>query len=163
MSVWKEYQIIGDSSQRKRINPPYRPKVVQEKEQQRIANLQKARNERANQRYILANGTLAERSKYHQEFSNSLKAHQQQQNEIKQKEREMDQALNSSVHAADIAKFQQYDARDRAYRERSKEFQQQNKLITEQMKERRAQEKTLYNKDPLISNEFLESFGHEPI
>jgi hypothetical protein len=35
--------------------------------------------------------------------------------------------------------------------------------MTYESKERKAQEKTLYNKDPLISNEFIESFGHEPV
>jgi hypothetical protein len=31
------------------------------------------------------------------------------------------------------------------------------------MKEKKLQEKILYNKDPLISKEFIDSFGHEPI
>jgi hypothetical protein len=38
--------------------------VEYERQQQKIANLQKSRNERAEQRYTLANGSLAERSKY---------------------------------------------------------------------------------------------------
>jgi hypothetical protein len=123
-----------------------------EKQQQKIANLQKARSARAEQRYISTQGTHADRNKYQfyyfvfmfcfrEEFNNSLKICQQQKKDVQQREKQRDDALvclyfyclflpkNSSVLAADIQKNQEYDARDKAYRERSKEFRIQNKIV----------------------------------
>ncbi|KAK2949453.1 hypothetical protein BLNAU_15649 [Blattamonas nauphoetae] len=130
-----------------------------DREQRRIATLRQRQEQVSQQRRVENWGSPEQQRALQTQRMNEMKQTAEAHRTIHQTEKQKERALEQTVIEADNReRISRIEQRDRM-KERSRQYDEDNKLLMQQRKQMKMEQKMRDNSEPIVSDSFYDKFG----